>query len=92
MFAETLNYFLYLVLGLRLARVNHACNANASYVIDEKFKFGILYSECDIKAGQEITFSYESFKELLQKKSPQDIRETLKEKWSIDCPPGILLI
>ena len=71
---------------LRIARVNHSCSPNAAYVLDDKLKVGILFAERDITAGEEITVSYISFKNLSQKLSAEKFREELKMKWAIDCP------
>jgi hypothetical protein len=71
---------------LKIARVNHSCSPNASYILDEKFKVGILFAERDIIAGEEITVSYISFKNLSQKLSAESFRQELNKKWAIDCP------
>jgi hypothetical protein len=73
-------------LCLRIARVNHSCSPNAAYILDKKLKVGILFAERDIKAGEEITISYVSFKNFSQKLSAKKIRMKLKKKWNIDCP------
>ncbi len=71
---------------LKIARVNHSCMPNAAYILDEKLKVGILFAEKDIKAGEEITISYISFKNLSLKLSAEKFRQELKKKWAIDCP------
>jgi len=45
------------VLCLRLSRVNHSCNPNATHFSDETFNVKILFSERNISAGEEICIS-----------------------------------
>ena len=44
--------------ALRISRVNHACQPNASYIWDETARAAILYALKDIQPGEEVTSCY----------------------------------
>ena len=44
--------------ALRIARVNHACQPNASTIYDETARVAILFAQKDIQVGEEITICY----------------------------------
>jgi len=48
------------VVALRTARVNHACQPNASTIYDEMAHVAILFSQRDIHPGEEIAICYYS--------------------------------
>jgi len=44
--------------ALRIARVNHACQPNVSYICDEMTRVAVLYALKDIQPGEELTSCY----------------------------------
>lgn len=62
-------------LMINLSRINHDCIGNSDHLFEEKHKLMLLIAGCEIKAGDEITFSYSNLK-------PHFL---LKEKWGIEC-------
>jgi hypothetical protein len=48
----------------------------------------ILFSEREIKAGEEICITYSTFNSPDNDKSADALRYILKTKWGIDCPPN----
>ncbi len=50
--------FTQLIVALRNARVNHACQPNASTIYDETAHVAILFAQQDIHPGEEITICY----------------------------------
>ena len=54
------NVGFHIVVALRNARVNHACQPNASTIFDETARVAILFAQKDIQPGEEITICYYS--------------------------------
>ncbi len=49
------------IICLRLSRVNHSCNPNSSQTFLDEMNVKLVYSERDIKAGEEICITYNMF-------------------------------
>ena len=47
-----------LCIALRHARVNHACQPNASAIYDETARVAILFAQINIEPGEEVTICY----------------------------------
>jgi len=62
-------------LMINLSRINHDCVGNSDHLFEEKHKLMLLIASCEIKTGDELTFSYSNLK-------PHFL---LKEKWGIEC-------
>ena len=78
------------IVCLRLSRVNHACISNASHFSSGDLKVKILFSEKAIKAGEEITVSYMSHRQVQHFNLPELIKGSLMLHWDIVCPAGTL--
>jgi hypothetical protein len=79
------------VVCIRLSRVNHACVPNANHFDDPDFSVKVLFSEKDIKAGEEITISYATHRMTSLYKDPFDLQLRLLS-WGIICPTGESII
>jgi hypothetical protein len=71
-----------------LSRVNHACVANAAHWYEDEYKVKILFSEKDIKAGEEITYSYLTHRSVHLLYTQQSVQGNLLLSWGIVCPVG----
>lgn len=74
------------MLCLRIARANHACDANASHYLDDTKLVKVLFAERDIKEGEEICINYSAFLDLSKSMSSAVSRQVLQQKWNIRCP------
>jgi len=70
---------------LRIARVNHACNANANHWYDPTFGVKILFAERDIEVGEEICINYMPFNDCSNEVLACEARFFLEMKWGIIC-------
>jgi SET domain-containing protein len=75
---------------LRLSRTNHACVSNSDISDYSHLKVLILFSEKDIKAGDEITTSYITHRDFRLFINQQAIETRLIFTGGIICPTGIL--
>ncbi|CAM9588551.1 unnamed protein product, partial [Heterosigma akashiwo] len=66
---------------IHMSRVNHDCYGNSSYLYLQHRGVHILVAKKEIKAGEEITFSYKS----LLHNTPSERRDQLRQKYGIRC-------
>lgn len=76
------------VLGVRIARVNHCCRANASHYHDEINNLKILISNRPIKRNEEVTISYRDLTDPAKSATLDAHRQILSANWGIVCPPS----
>jgi len=82
-------------IGLRFSRVNHSCQPNADYVLDEATGVIILFALKNIQCGDEICINYWPFVDLdfnrkTAKLSPEEefasVQNYLANRYGIICP------
>ncbi|KAF2069195.1 hypothetical protein CYY_009485 [Polysphondylium violaceum] len=73
-------------LGVRVSRLNHDCNNNATFKYIPDLKVFIIVSIVDIAKDQEITIQYQSFNDVSKDAKYRNVRlMILNEKWGIKC-------
>jgi len=75
------------MLFVRVARMNHDCDSNASQGLEQGTRVMVVVSNRDILPGEEICINYTNYNGRSGPRSVSDARETLKSKWDIVCSP-----
>jgi hypothetical protein len=73
------------MLFIRVARMNHDCNANASQAFDEDSRVMLVVANRDIHPGEEICINYTNLNGKSGYCSPDEARLILRDKWGIVC-------
>jgi len=74
------------VIGLRLSRVNHACDPSAAKVADDDLGVNVVCALRAIRAGEEVTISYLPCDDPSTDREPAAAREVLSGHYGILCP------